>query len=34
MAGGALTISDGDRRIAATVVLDPFFDPNGEVVRS
>ena len=34
VAGGAIVISDGEQRIAATVAIDPFFDPKGEVLRS
>ena len=32
--GAPLTISDGGRRIAATVTTKPFYDPEGEVLRS
>jgi sarcosine oxidase subunit alpha len=32
--GGAIEISDVERRIAATVTLEPFYDPRGEALRS
>jgi sarcosine oxidase subunit alpha len=32
--GAELTISDRGRRIAATVTTTPFYDPDGEVLRS
>jgi sarcosine oxidase subunit alpha len=32
--GTTITISDGSRRIAATVTTKPFYDPEGEVLRS
>ncbi|MCW3016083.1 MAG: aminomethyltransferase, partial [Solirubrobacterales bacterium] len=32
--GAAFTISDGDRRLVATTVTRPFYDPDGEVLRS
>jgi sarcosine oxidase subunit alpha len=32
--GATLTISDGGRRIAATVTTKPFYDPDGELLRS
>ena len=32
--GAELTISDAGRRIAATVTTAPFYDPDGEVLRS
>jgi glycine cleavage system aminomethyltransferase T len=32
--GAEITISDGDRREQAEVVTRPFYDPDGEVLRS
>jgi aminomethyltransferase len=32
--GVRITISDEDRRLEADVVTRPFFDPDGEVLRS
>ena len=32
--GAEITISDGDRRTGAEVVTRPFYDPDGEVLRS
>jgi len=32
--GTALTISDRDKRFAATVTTEPFYDPEGELLRS
>jgi glycine cleavage system aminomethyltransferase T len=32
--GANLTISDNGRRLSAQVVTKPFYDPDGEVLRS
>jgi sarcosine oxidase subunit alpha len=32
--GSSIVISDADRRIAATVTTKPFYDPDGQVLRS
>jgi glycine cleavage system aminomethyltransferase T len=32
--GARIEISDTSRRVAATVTTRPFFDPEGEVLRS
>jgi glycine cleavage system aminomethyltransferase T len=32
--GAAITISDEDRKLRASVMTRPFYDPDGEVLRS
>jgi glycine cleavage system aminomethyltransferase T len=32
--GAAITISDESRRLRAEVLTKPFYDPDGEVLRS
>ena len=32
--GAAITISDESRRLRAEVLTRPFYDPDGEVLRS
>jgi glycine cleavage system aminomethyltransferase T len=32
--GAAVAISDAGRRLTATVTTRPFYDPDGEVLRS
>ena len=32
--GAAITISDDSRRMRAQVITRPFYDPDGEVLRS
>ena len=32
--GAAITISDESRRLRAEVMTQPFYDPDGEVLRS
>jgi aminomethyltransferase len=32
--GASVTISDNGKRLAAEVITKPFYDPDGEVLRS